>query len=50
MTQPEFCNFAAYKELKRLSREMNQDHKHLKNLIQDPERLTRFSIQADHFF
>jgi len=29
---------------------MNQDHKHLKNLIQDPERLTHFSIQADHFF
>ncbi|OGQ90949.1 MAG: glucose-6-phosphate isomerase [Desulfobacula sp. RIFOXYA12_FULL_46_16] len=50
MNPPEFCNFAAYKELKRLSKEMHQDHKHLKNLIQDPERLNELSIREDGFF
>ena len=50
MNQPEFCNFAAYKELKRLSKEVSQDHKHLRHLIQDTERLNYFSVQAGNFF
>jgi len=45
-----FCNLPAYKNLKTLSEKMDQENNHLKNLIQDPERMNEFSIRGDGFF
>lgn len=50
MNPPQFCNFSTYKELKTLSKQMDQEHNHLKKLIQDPERMNEFSIREDGFF
>ncbi len=50
MNQMRFCNYHSYKELKTLSKEIDKENKHLKNLIQHPERLNHFSIRSDNFF